>query len=98
MRPHGFGGSPLAFFSSSSVQDLPPSVLLNKPLPLKTFGPSPPERNVQPLRRKSHIPAYSVSGSLLSMDIIEQPGDAFGPFRTLVQVLPPSVEIGRAHV
>src|SRR2546421_4615509 len=57
MRPNGFAGSPFAFASVSSVQFTPPSVLLNKPLPLDAPGPSPPERNVQPLRRKSHRPA-----------------------------------------
>src|SRR5256885_5843583 len=90
-RPQGFDGSPLALFSSSSVHDAPPSVLLNRPLPLGASGPSPPERNVHPLRRKSHIPANSVFGFCGSIDIIEHPVDALGPFRTLLHVLPPSV-------
>src|SRR5258705_8576232 len=56
-RPHGLGGSPFAVLSSSCVQVAPPSVVLNRPLPLGAVGPSPPERNVHPLRRKSHMPA-----------------------------------------
>src|SRR5439155_26389945 len=51
----------------------------------------PPERNVHPLRRKSHIPANSVFGVCGSIDIIEHPVDALAPWRTLVHVLPPSV-------
>src|SRR2546428_13386534 len=91
IRPHGFEGSPVALFSSSSVHDAPPSVLLNRPLPLGASGPSPPERNVHPLRRKSHIPANSVFGFCGSIAIMEHPVDALGPFRTSVHVLPPSV-------
>src|SRR3989475_11064170 len=90
-RPQGFDGSPLALFSSSSVHDAPPSVLLNRPLPLGASGPSPPERNVHPLRRKSHITANSVFGFCGSIDILEHHVDALGPFRTLVHFLPPSV-------
>ena len=90
-RPQGFDGSPLALFSSSSVHDAPPSVVLNRPLALGASGPSPPERNVHPLRRKSHIPANSVFGVCGSIDIIEHPVDALAPLRTLVHVLPPSV-------
>src|SRR2546430_4648423 len=48
----------------------PPSVLLNSPEPLGAVALSPPERNVQPRRRKSHIPAYSVLGWAGSIDII----------------------------
>ena len=54
-RPHGFAGRPVA--AEISLQFAPPSVDLNKPLPLGAFGPSPPERKVHPLRRKSHSPA-----------------------------------------
>src|SRR5712691_4159624 len=61
-RPHGLVGRPLALWASSSVHDAPPSVVLNRPLPLGALGPSPPERNVHPLRRKSHVPAKSVFG------------------------------------
>src|SRR5260370_41526148 len=56
-RPHGLVGNPFALCSSSSVQEPPPSVLLKSPLPLGALGPSPPERNVHPFRRKSHTPA-----------------------------------------
>src|SRR5712691_1783096 len=90
-RPHGLAGKPAALWASSSVHDAPPSVLLKRPLPLGASGPSPPERNVHPLRRKSHIPANSVFRLCGSIDIIEHPVDALGPFRTLVHVLPPSV-------
>src|SRR4051812_46166024 len=52
-RPHGLGGRPFAVLPSSSAHVVPPSVDLNRPLPLAASGPSPPDRNVQPLRRKS---------------------------------------------
>src|SRR5688572_13014900 len=80
-RPQGFFGRPLPLASSSCVHVAPPSVDLNRPLPLGASGPSPPERNVQPLRRKSHMPAYSALGFLESIEIIEQPVDAFAPDR-----------------
>src|SRR5712671_380972 len=89
--PHGFVGSPGAVVALRSLHVAPPSVLLNKPLALAAFSPSPPERNVQPLRRKSHMPAKSVFGLFGSIDIIEQPVDAFDPLRILVQVCPPLV-------
>jgi len=66
-------------------------VLLNSPLALGAVSPSPPERNVHPLRRKSHIPAYTVFGFFGSIDIIEQPVDGFDPFRIFVHVCPPLV-------
>ena len=56
-RPHGFGGSPAALVDVSSVHVAPPSVLLKRPEALGAVALSPPERNVQPRRRKSHIPA-----------------------------------------
>src|SRR5215469_560939 len=90
-RPHGFEGRPLALFSSRSVQFAPPSVLTKRPLPLGDAGVSPPERNVQPLRRKSHMPAKIVLESRELIDIIEQPVEAFAPLRILFQVIPPSV-------
>src|SRR6185503_18645473 len=90
-RPHGFTGSPFAVDSFRSLQVAPPSVLLNNPLALGAVSPSPPERNVHPFRRKSHMPAYSVFGFLGSIDIMEHPVDAFEPFRIFVQVLPASV-------
>src|SRR5881628_1820597 len=53
-RPHGFGGRPLPV---SSVHVAPPSVVLKKPEALGAVALAHPERNVQPRRRKSHIPA-----------------------------------------
>src|SRR5260370_30552579 len=91
IRPQGFAGSPFALFSSSSCHVAPPSVVLKKPLPLGAVGPSPPERNVQPLRRKSHMPAKSTLESCELIEIMEQPVERFAPFRTLFQVLPASV-------
>src|ERR1019366_9405826 len=90
-RPHGFAGSPVALLASSEDHVAPPSVLLNRPLALGASGPSPPERNVQPFRRKSHMPAYSVPGDDGSMVINEQPVEAFAPASTFDQLLPPSV-------
>src|SRR5579864_9644071 len=91
MRPHGFGGRPFALFSSRSVQLAPLSALIKRPLPLAAVAFSPPERNVQPLRRKSHIPANRIFESCGSMEIMEQPVERFAPFRILFQDLPPSV-------
>src|SRR4051812_29168356 len=58
-RPHGPGGRP--FWAAIDVHVLPPSAERNMPLPLGAFGPSPPDRNVQPWRRKSHSPAIRTS-------------------------------------
>src|SRR5260370_42662663 len=91
IRPHGFAGSPLALFSSSSFQVLPPSAVWKKALPLAALESSPPERNVQPFRRKSHIPANKTFESCELMEIIEQPVETFAPLSILFQVLPPSV-------
>src|ERR1700674_85521 len=91
MRPHGFAGRPLALFSSSSFQLAPPSAVWKKPLPLAAVEFSPPDRNVQPFRRKSHIAAKRTLLSCELMEIIEQPVERFAPFRILLQVLPPSV-------
>src|SRR5205809_7860989 len=88
-RPHGLDGSPLA--PLSSVQDAPPSLLLNKPLPLVALGPSPPERNGHPLRRKSHIPAKIVFGFARSRDSIEHPVETYEPLSTFTHHRPPSV-------
>jgi hypothetical protein len=55
-RPHGFTGRPVLAVLRS-VQVAPPSVVLNSAEALGAVGPSPPERNVHPRRRKSHIPA-----------------------------------------
>src|SRR6266850_3561289 len=90
-RPQGLAGSPFALFPSSSFQVDPPSVDWKRPLPLGAVAFSPPERNVQPLRRKSHMPAKRVFGSCGFMEIIEQPVERFGPFRILLQFFPPSV-------
>src|SRR6266705_2710359 len=90
-RPHGLGGNPDALVEDSSVHVAPPSVLLNNPEALGAVALSPPERNVQPRRRKSHIPAYSVLGRDGSIASIEQPVEALPPFSTCAQVLPPSV-------
>src|SRR5580700_10186279 len=81
-RPHGFAGSPLLLLTS--LQWAPPSVDSNSPLP------GPPERNVQPCRRKSHIAAKMVFGSCLLRAIMAQPLEPFTPARTFFQVLPPS--------
>src|SRR6267143_2029089 len=83
-RPHGFAGRPWAVDSLRSLHVVPPSVLLNNPLALAAVSPSPPDRNVQPLRRKSHIPAYTVFGFFESIDIIEQPVDGLDPFNIFV--------------
>src|SRR5437660_1841931 len=90
-RPQGLDGNPAALADVSSLHVAPPSVLLNSPEPLGAVALSPPERNVQPRRRKSHIPAYSVWGCDGSIDIIEQPVDRLAPLSTLVHVFPPSV-------
>src|SRR6266550_2655347 len=90
MRPHGFFGRPAADLSSSDCQVAPPSVDLKRPLPLAASGPSPPERKVQPLRRKSHMPAKSVFGLARSNESIEQPVERLAPLSTFVHVLPPS--------
>src|SRR6266699_263783 len=56
-RPHGLGGNPAALVDDSSVHVAPPSALLNNPEALGAIALSPPERNVQPRRRKSQSPA-----------------------------------------
>src|SRR5216684_8586139 len=92
-RPQGFAGSPLALFSSSSFQVVPPSVVWKNALPLAAVGFSPPERKVQPFLRKSHMPAKRAFGSCGFMEIIEQPVERFAPLRILVQLSPPSVDL-----
>src|SRR5689334_7890360 len=91
IRPKGFFGKPLLPVSVISVQERPPSLDRNKPLPDGALGDSPPERNVQPLRRKSHSAAKTTFGSLGSRLIDEQPVERFLPFNTSVQFLPPSL-------
>src|SRR5271165_1903498 len=91
MRPQGLAGRPDADFSSKSFHVAPPSLVTKNPLPLGDVGLSPPERKVQPLRRKSHIPAYKTLGSCELMEIMEQPVERLAPFKILFQVFPPSV-------
>src|SRR5262249_750369 len=76
--------------AASCVHVRPPSVERWRPELLGAVGPSPPERNVQPRRRKSHIPAIRTSGFDGSIATLEQPVEAFGPRSTSVHVLPPS--------
>src|SRR5438270_9521343 len=90
-RPQGLAGRPLALFSSSSFQVEPPSVDWKRPLPLGAVEFSPPERKVQPLRRKSHMPANRTLESFGFMEIMEHPVERFVPLRILFQFLPPSV-------
>src|ERR1700741_2729688 len=71
IRPQGFGGNPLAPFASRSAHVAPPSVVMNRPLPLGDVGLSPPERNVQPFRRKCHMPTKITFGSAELMAIME---------------------------
>src|SRR5512144_1245824 len=90
-RPHGLAGSPAPVFAVSSVQLFPPSSERKRPLPLAASGPSPPERNVHPFRRKSHIPAISTSGFFGSIVTEEHPVERLAPFSTRDQWFPPSV-------
>src|SRR3954468_25091217 len=90
MRPHGLEGRPAADLSSSDCQVAPPSVDLNRPLPLGAFGPSPPERKAPPLPRKSHMPPERLFGFERSSESIEQPVEALAPLSAFVQFLPPS--------
>src|SRR6185295_7720055 len=82
-------GRPLLAVIGAQVR--PASVERNMPLPLAAFGPSPPDRNVQPWRRKSHMPAISTSGFLGSIVTPEQPVDGLPPLSTSIHDLPPSV-------
>src|SRR4029077_16333279 len=83
--PYGFSGSPWLLVGAISVQWSPPSVVLNSPLP------GPPERNVHPWRRKSHMEASIVFGSCGFVASIAQPVDPLAPARTFFHVVPPSV-------
>src|SRR5260370_39335821 len=93
IRPQGFAGSPFALFSSSSCHVAPPSVVLKKPLPLGAVGPSPPERNVQPLPRDSHMPAKSPLQSCELTALMAQPVERFAPSTTLLQFFPPPADL-----
>src|SRR6476661_1301919 len=94
-RPHGLAGNPLAVEASRSCHEWPPSSVTRSPLPLGTSGESPPERKVQPLRRKSHSAANRRSGFCGSMAIDEQPVDRLPPLRTSCHDAPPSVVLYR---
>src|SRR5207253_4818653 len=96
MRPQGFAGSPLPLCSSSSCQVRPPSVVLKKPLPLGDVGLSPPDRKVQPFRRKSHMPAKRTFGSPEFIEIIEQPVD--GLLDDLHELDRKSTRLNSSHV
>src|SRR5258708_20701696 len=89
-RPQGFGGRPAALVAVSSLQVAPPSVVLNKPLPLGASGRSPPERKAQPSRRKSPSPAKSVLGAAGSIDTLQHPVGPFAPHQPPHQRSPPS--------
>src|SRR5438876_2267244 len=89
IRPYGLAGNPF-LPASNSLQFLPPSMERKMPLPLGASGPSPPERKVQPLRRKSHMPEYSTSEFCGSIVTEEQPVDRFLPLSIKLHVLPPS--------
>src|SRR6185437_12358280 len=95
IRPYGLTGKPLFASWVISVQVLPPSAERNKPLADGALGDGPPERNVQPLRRKSHIDANSTSGFFKSMLSPEQPVERFPPFNTSDHDVPPSVVLYR---
>src|SRR5215510_10669421 len=77
--PYGFSGRPLLLLCVSSVQCSPLSVDLKRPLP------GPPERKVQPCRRKSHMAAYMVFPSAALIDIIAHPLEPLAPASTLRQ-------------
>jgi hypothetical protein len=64
---------------------------MKRPLPLEAVEFSPPERNVQPFRRKSHIPTKRVFESRELREAIEHPVERFAPLSILAQDLPPSV-------
>src|SRR5260221_4534557 len=91
VRPHGLAGSPAAVEASRWRNDLPPSSVTKSPLPLTASDDSPPERKVQPWRRKSQSAAKMRSGFCGSMAIDEQPVDRLLPLRIGSHDFPPSV-------
>ena len=91
MRPYGLGPRPF----ETSLHVLPPSAERSSALPLVASAPSPPERNVHPLRRKSHSAAKRTSGLPGSIERLEHPVERFGPRRICDQVLPPSSVLKR---
>src|SRR5258708_40255546 len=52
-RPQGFAGRPAALVAVRSLQVAPPSVVLNKRLPLGASGLSPPQPEVHAARAQS---------------------------------------------
>src|SRR5215467_13126963 len=95
IRPNGFFGKPLFAASVTSAHVLPPSPERYRPLAEGDVGDSPPERNVQPLRRKSHNEANTTLESFGSSDTDAQPVDRLAPFSTCVQCAPPSLVLYR---
>src|SRR5215469_4286558 len=93
--PHGVLGRPLFDSAVIGAQLRPPSVEWKRPLADGASGPSPPERKVQPLRRKSHMPTRSSSGFEGFSVTDEQPVDGLAPLRASDQVRPPSVVLYR---
>src|SRR5207248_8719683 len=91
MRPYGLGPRP----PGTSLQVLPPSADRKSALALVASGPSPPERNVHPLRRKSHSAAKRRSGLPGSIERLEHPVERFGPRRICDHVFPPSSVLKR---
>src|ERR1700760_4529660 len=89
MRPYGLGGMPCCE-GAISLHVRPASMLRYSPLPETAFGPLPPERKVQPWRRKSQRPAIRTSGLEGSIATLPQPVDRLDPFNTSDQDLPPS--------
>src|SRR4029077_10797899 len=95
MRPYGLGGSPWWAVGRNSLQVRPPSALRESPPPDAAFGPSPPERNVQPLRRKSQSAASNTSGLPGCRATLAHPVERLAPFRISCQLLPPSTVLYR---
>src|SRR3954465_15275798 len=86
MRPYGLGPMPL----DTSLQVFPPSAVLRSALALVASAPSPPDRNVHPLRRKSHRAAKSTSGFFGPLETLEHPVERLGPRKICDHVFPPS--------
>src|SRR5438105_5016433 len=90
IRPYGFFGKPLLFSGVISFHVFPPSFERNNPLPEGAFGPSPPERKVHPLRRKSQRAANITFESFGSTTTVEQPAEILLPLSATAQLLPSS--------
>src|ERR1700730_17094422 len=87
MRPYGLRGDPALPPGGTSGRASPPHAERKRPLPDGAVGVSPPERNVHPLRRKSHKAAKITFGSTGSSVKLEQPVERFAPRSTRLQVL-----------